>query len=373
MSEEKKVNRRDYLKYTGAAIGGLVVGGALGYLTAPGKVIEKTITAPGVAATTTVEKTVTITAPPTPVKPKYTFYMVTHGTPGCPFWTVVQRGGEEAAKLYGVKLVYLCPEVFDVKKVAELLESAVAAKPDGLVCPITDPTVFEPILRKAVEEGIPFICHNVADLRPIPEKEKIPYMAYIGEDSYKCGYVLMKHTIEKMKKKGVKPVHVLFGVHEAGNVVHETRAQGSIDALKEEYPEATYEKVIVTYDLTKVKEITKSYLAAHPETNIISNFNSVVGYTSYLAAKEAGRKPGVDIFCHTHDLSPELVEPIKKGEYAGCVGQQQYLQGYLPVVFLYLYKEHGFKPVGTISTGPFIADETNVDEVAERVKAGYGF
>jgi branched-chain amino acid transport system substrate-binding protein len=43
--EEKKVSRRDYLKYTGAAIGGLVVGGALGYLAAPPKteVIEKTV------------------------------------------------------------------------------------------------------------------------------------------------------------------------------------------------------------------------------------------------------------------------------------------------------------------------------------------
>jgi multiple sugar transport system substrate-binding protein len=57
MGEEKKINRRDYLKYTGAAIGGLVVGGALGYLAKPAEVVEKTVTAPGV------EKTVTVTAP----------------------------------------------------------------------------------------------------------------------------------------------------------------------------------------------------------------------------------------------------------------------------------------------------------------------
>ena len=69
--EEKKVNRRDYLKYTGAAIGGLVVGGALGYLLKPAEVVEKTatVTAPGVertvtapGATVTVPKTVTVTA-----------------------------------------------------------------------------------------------------------------------------------------------------------------------------------------------------------------------------------------------------------------------------------------------------------------------
>ncbi|MFH7835327.1 MAG: extracellular solute-binding protein, partial [Candidatus Aenigmatarchaeota archaeon] len=69
MGEEKKINRRDYLKYTGAAIGGLVVGGALGYLAKPAEVVEKTatVTVPGIERTVTVtapgiERTVTITA-----------------------------------------------------------------------------------------------------------------------------------------------------------------------------------------------------------------------------------------------------------------------------------------------------------------------
>jgi branched-chain amino acid transport system substrate-binding protein len=69
MSE--KVDRRNYLKYVGAGIAGLAVGGALGYITAPGKIekitetITKTETKTAAAATITqtVTKTETIAGP----------------------------------------------------------------------------------------------------------------------------------------------------------------------------------------------------------------------------------------------------------------------------------------------------------------------
>jgi len=78
MGEEKKINRRDYLKYTGAAIGGLVVGGALGYLAKPAEVVEKTatVTAPGVEKTVTT----TVTAPAKPAE-SISVYMVAEPAP----------------------------------------------------------------------------------------------------------------------------------------------------------------------------------------------------------------------------------------------------------------------------------------------------
>jgi ABC-type glycerol-3-phosphate transport system substrate-binding protein len=75
--EEKKVSRRDYLKYTGAAIGGLVVGGALGYLAKPAEVIERTVTAPGVTATTTIERTITKTITATTIEKPTTTGVIT--------------------------------------------------------------------------------------------------------------------------------------------------------------------------------------------------------------------------------------------------------------------------------------------------------
>jgi len=303
-------------------------------------------------------------------KPKYTFYMVTHGVPGCPFWSVVERGAKDAGKLLNVKVVYLCPERFDIKKVAELLEAAVGANPDGIVCPVTSAEAFDPILRKAIKMGIPVIIHNVADFRS-PEK-RIPYKTYVGEDSWACGYELMKHTLKRMKDEfGVEVNHVMLGVHEAGNVVHERRAAGAIAALKEMAPNATYEKVMVTYDLPKVAEITRSYLVRHPKTNLIFNFNSIVAHTACSVIKEMGLKGKV--FNCTHDVCAELIPDIKDDTCLAVVGQQQYLQGFLPIVLLYLYKEQGFEITGTIPTGPFIADKYTIDATIKRIKEGYGF
>jgi multiple sugar transport system substrate-binding protein len=114
--EEKKVKvtRRDYLRYTGAAIGGLVVGGALGYLGKPAEVVEKTatFTVPGVERTVTAPgatvtvpgPTVTVTAPP---KPKEVVLTI-----GASDWIVPDKDVEKRIK---EQIMSKVPEVIDVK------------------------------------------------------------------------------------------------------------------------------------------------------------------------------------------------------------------------------------------------------------------
>ena len=131
---------------------------------------------------------------------KYTFYYVDHGVPGNPFWAVYFKGVEEAAEMlapHGVEVKHLSAEA-DVKKQIDMLKQAVAANPDGIVTSIIDPKSFDPILKPAIEKGIAVMAANVED--PRPAGERIPYLAYYGEDTWKSGAELAEAFIRYVKE-----------------------------------------------------------------------------------------------------------------------------------------------------------------------------
>ena len=82
------------------------------------------------------------------------FYVVSHGGPADPFWGVVMRGAEDAGKEFGVDVTYLGPEKFSIQKLVNMVETAVADNPDGLVVTITDAKALDQPLKDAIKKGI---------------------------------------------------------------------------------------------------------------------------------------------------------------------------------------------------------------------------
>jgi len=113
MSEEKKkINRREYIKYVGAGVAGLAVGGALGYLTAPGKIEKITETTTKTVAAATVTQTVTktfektVTVATSPVK---TYVGISLRVPHMAGWLSQAPGialAPEFEKETGIKIIY---------------------------------------------------------------------------------------------------------------------------------------------------------------------------------------------------------------------------------------------------------------------------
>ena len=71
------------------------------------------------------------------------------------------------------------------------------------------------------------------------------------------------------------------------------------------------------------------------------------------------------------EMNMEGAEAIMRGELIAMTDQQIYLQGYLPVAWLYLYKKYGFKPQADIVTGPYFIRKDNAHIVEPSLKGGW--
>ncbi len=292
--------------------------------------------------------------------PQYTFYLVSHGGPADPFWGVVMKGLKDAGKDFGVNVVYLGPEKFSLKEFIDLVNSAIAKKPDGLIVTITNPVALDEPLRKAIKMGIPVVAINVPDTRPY--EERIPYLVYVGMDEYLAGVYAARRMLQEGPIK-----RAVIAIHEPGHVGLEMRAKGIMDVLK---PKGIpVEKIDITTDPTKALVLMRAYLMKHPDTDAIFTLGPLGAHPAIQLVEEQGLVGKVKI--GAIDLTTKIIDAIKKGEVVFTIDQQQYLQGYLPVLFLKMYLDHGLIPQDKVLTGPFVVDKSNVDKVEKSVKEGY--
>ncbi|WP_190304561.1 sugar ABC transporter substrate-binding protein [Rhizobium phaseoli] len=290
------------------------------------------------------------------------FYEASHAWLGHPFWNVLNKGMKDAAEKYGVKVVSLqenSPP--NSGQQSEKIDRAIAANPDGLIVSLPDAKGVESSLKRATEKGIPIIAMNVGDTRPAGER--IPYLFYIGGDEKLGGERAADYILSH--KKPTSGLCVNTNAGQSGLVA---RCEGFTTTYKKANVKA--ETIVVPPDSpTQAAEQFRAYLTANPD--IASVFVVDPTYTVEImkVLEEAGKSDQVTLF--SYDMSKEVIDAIEKGKILGTVDQQQYLQGYLAVEFLYLNKEHGFTLAQDILTGPAIIDKDNVAAVKANVTAGY--
>ncbi|MEZ0345567.1 MAG: sugar ABC transporter substrate-binding protein [Infirmifilum sp.] len=291
--------------------------------------------------------------------PEYTIYYVSHGGPADPWWAPVIKGAQLAGQLLNVKVVYSGPEKFSIQALVDLLNSAIAAKPNGIILTITDYKALDEPARRAINQGIPIIAVNVPD--PRPANQRIPYLSYVGQNEYDAGYYLAKYLVDK----GYKPKRVVIGIHEVGHIGLETRAKGIIDAITQAYPGTPVEKLDITTDPTKAAEAFKSYLTAHPDTDVIFTLGPLGAHPALQVLDEMGLSGKVHLL--TIDIDDTILNAIAAGKIDAAVSQQPFAQGFLPVVFMYLYLKYGIIPPDHVPTGPTVIDRAKLDTVRKQI------
>src|SRR3989440_5530315 len=153
------------------------------------------------------------------------FYVITHGQASDPFWSVVKKGVDQAAHDMCVTALYESPTgtTFDVVAMSHLIDTAVAAHPNGLVVSIPDPKALGPSIRAAVAAGIPVISINSGS----DVAKSLGILVHIGQTEEVAGM----RGGEKMGAAGVK--HALCVNQEVGNAALELRCKGFKEGLAE--------------------------------------------------------------------------------------------------------------------------------------------
>jgi simple sugar transport system substrate-binding protein len=275
------------------------------------------------------------------------------------FWCVVQKGIESGATEMNVNATVLGPDSFDLERVAEVIDQAVAAQPDGIALTVTDPDLFREPIQRALDAGIPVIAYN-AGAGPI--EDGIDYLTYLGQDEYAGGYL---GGLRLAADGGVKGVCIN---QQVGHTGLDKRCSGFTDALEESGIPA--EVLAIGDDPAEAQTIIDDYFTANPDTDIFMTLgpNGAVPFYAFMDA--AGLQAG-DVTHGTFDLGPEIIARIKDGTTMFGIDQQPFLQGYGAVQALMLLNRYGISPALPVTpTGPGFVTADNV-AVVERLAGEY--
>ncbi|MEU4548526.1 sugar ABC transporter substrate-binding protein [Nonomuraea dietziae] len=281
-----------------------------------------------------------------------TYAVITHAAPGDSFWDVVKNGAEAAGKQYGASVTYQGDG--DAAKQSQLIDQAVTQKVDGIVVSMANPDALKESIGKAVAAKIPVITVNSG----LDRSKEFGALTHVGQSEDVAG----RGAGEQLKAAGV--TKLLCVIHEAGNVGLDQRCKGAEQTLG-----GSVERLQVDVsNLADVSSKVTAKIQSDQAINGVLALNPAVAIAARDALKDAGSQAKLGTF----DLSGDVVTAIKDGEVLFAVDQQQYLQGWLPITFLHLYKSN-LNTVGgglPVNTGPGFVTKDNAEQVAKLAESG---
>jgi simple sugar transport system substrate-binding protein len=278
--------------------------------------------------------------------------VVSHGQANDPFWSVAKNGVAQAAIDTGANVEYRAPETFDMVAMAQLIDAAVNQEPDGLVVTIPDAAALGPSIKRAVAAGIPVISMNSGS----DVYESLGVILHVGQDEYPAGIAAGKKLASMGGNKAI------CVNHEVGNVALDLRCSGFTEGFG-----GNVTVLPTSNDPSEIKAKVKAALESDSSIDTILTLGAgTAGEPAVAALKEIDSNAKLGSF----DLSPGFLQSVVDGDAAFGIDQQQYLQGYLPVLFLVQNARYGLMPGGNVPSGPNLITAEKAATTIAGAKAG---
>jgi simple sugar transport system substrate-binding protein len=287
-----------------------------------------------------------------PKTPAWKFYFVNHVTTNA-FFTPTQYGMADAAALLGLPTpVWGGSDNSVISQMVSNFDTAIAAGAAGIALAAISATAFTAPVASAMSKGIPVVTYN-ADGAYVSGKPVIGTnrLCYVGQSLYTSGQSMGQQI--KLAVPGGGDIVIFTPVVGTGNT--QPRYDGAASVLGSNYKVTE----IATGATESVEPAAmKAYLNAHKST-LKGAFAVDSGDTEFLGAQL--KSLGMTIPAGGFDTTGTTVSSIQSGVLNFTIYQDPYMQGFMPVLYMYLYNLSGgvLSPPDT-DTGLSVITKSNV-------------
>ncbi|MFO1147143.1 MAG: substrate-binding domain-containing protein [Alsobacter sp.] len=302
---------------------------------------------------------------------KLTFAIVTH-TAGNGFFDPVYVGAQVAAKAFGINLIMLGSEatVDDIPREIAILNRIVQDPAiDGVILTTAQSGAFDDIVRQFRARNIPVATMNSYDPKLVDRNQ----ISHTGQDASAAaigGEALAKCLLSRNVKGGtvIFPNTALLGNEEVNRrimVAYQAtvKALNAAGRLRDFKVDAGSQSIGIDVDrddlagsVAKLIETRKDVVGAFAANGFV---------TTALGDAIARLKLEGQVCSFGFDLGPRQRDQIRSGALTGSLGQQPFLQGFWPVVQLYLQIDRGISAANLDTRAQLVTRET-VDLVGRR-------
>jgi simple sugar transport system substrate-binding protein len=299
-----------------------------------------------------------------PKTPPWQFWFVNHVTTNL-FFVPTQNGMKDAAALLGLPAPkWGGSTTSSATEMVSYLNTAIAAKANGIATTVITATSFTTPVKNAMDAGIPVISYNadgvvnngVADIGT-------NRLCYVGQALYNSGVAMGNRIKSLISSPG--EVVIFIATPGSGNI--QPRLDGATSVLK---PAGFTVKSAATGALTSGEGAAEKAFLTGAKATIKGAFAVDAGSTEQLGPSLAS--VGLKIPAGGFDLTPGTLTAINSGQLNFTIDQNPYLQGFLPVMYLYLFNltgglvappntDTGLTFVTKSNVGPYLNTKTSYE------------
>jgi len=260
--------------------------------------------------------------------PRWRFVFVNHATTN-PFFTPARYGSQDACSLYGVAATWTGSRRSNVAEMVAAMNRAIRNGADGIAVSVIDPLAFNEPTARALADGIPVISYNADG------GQDNARLAYVGQDLYQAGLKFGARIAELVREGDV----FLF-IATPGQLNMQPRVDGARDAIRDSGMPIQLHVVASGADVgVERQRIEKTYLAHRGMRGMFAVDGGSTAGVAEVVRKYALHRKGVK--AGGFDLLAGTLRSIAAGRLDFTIDQQPYLQGYVPVQQLFLYRYSG--------------------------------